>query len=260
MKMYQFLLICCLFPLTLYADSVDDVNISDKAWEAYLRGDFAYVEKLVMSAIADNQITAEQLAKLYLTLGCADAMRGRSATATTSFEMALINDPTLDPSSLDLPPPVWNLFKPVRDRMPRYLDSEREILVTDSIEVIKPVYRKRADVLRTFAVPGWGHLSEGRKKGLFYVGMETIAVTGLVISAVNLTRAGEDYHSARDAVIIADRYDTYNIYYQLTWGFIFLTAANYLAAQIDFFSTPPPITMTYDVNQIKYSVSYSFKL
>jgi len=259
MKMIQFLVLCLILPQTLIASSQDSSNITDEAWEAYLSGDFAHVEQLVIDAILDNRIGIVQLAKLYLTLGCADAMRGRDATAITSFEMALINDPTLDPSSLDLPPPVWNLFKPVRDRMPCYYD-EREILVTDSIEVIKPVYRKRSDVLRTLAFPGWGHLSEDRSKGLLYIGIEAAAVTGLVISAVNSARARDEYHSARDAVIIAERYDTYNLYYQLTCGFIILSVANYLAAQVDFFSTPPPVSMSYDVNNSEYKVNFSFKL
>lgn len=258
--MIHFILIGCLLPLALFADSKDSVNITDKAWEAYLRGDFASVEQLVMDAVLDNRVSSEQLARLYLTLGCADAMRGRSVAATTSFEMALINDPTLDPSSLELPPPVWSLFKPVRDRMPRYINNEKEIFITDSIEITKPVYRKRSNVLRSFAFPGWGHLSEDRNSGLIYAGLEIVSVTGLIISAVNMTNASKDYHSARDAVVIADRYDTYNLYYQLTWGFICLTAVNYLAAQIDFFSTPPPIVLSYDEGQSKLRISYSFKL
>ena len=88
---------------------------AEEAWEAYLAGDFETVEAIVTESVADTSIDIKAHARLYLVLGCSDAMRGRDRTAAAEFEQALILDPTIKLTAADIPPPVWRVFKTVWD-------------------------------------------------------------------------------------------------------------------------------------------------
>ena len=227
----------------------------DEAWEAYLAGDFNRVEQLVINSKTDANLDSTQRARLYLALGCADALRGRDATAEKAFENALSFNPHLKLSASDLPPPVWKLFQPIKDRFalkPSYLLPDK--IPKDTVRIVEfkfdttyipePHFRSSSVTLKSLIFPGWGHLAEGRRRGYLFAGVEAIVVSGLIISVVETSRTRENYLSARDPVEMKDKYDAYNRSYQITWGLVFLAVTNYLVAQIDFFTAPPPVHLS----------------
>jgi len=246
---------------------------AEEAWEAYLAGDFDRVEQLVIEVASAETIDSTQLSGLYFALGCSDAILGRDSAAVTSFEIALSLDPSIDLSPVDLPPPVWKVYKPVRDRIlqRRSEKVDRQSTLTDSSRradlpyeehaeiptridtafIVKPVYRASSATLKSLVFPGWGHITEGKRKGYVFAGIEAVAVTGLIISALDANRARDDYLKARTPVEIADRYDSYNRSYQLTWGLAVIVAATYLIAQVDFFNSQPPCPISLSLHDQK---------
>jgi len=243
-----------IIPTVLLLSSlVFGVEPADSAWNAYLAGNFDLVEEIVFTAIKDTTLSDNTLARLYLALGCADAFRKRDAAATAEFEMALSLDPKLNLTEADLPPPVWKLYSPVRERIPvptvtsaiPLRDTTKAVPTVvrmDTVRVFTPVMRDNGAVIRSLLYPGWGQVSEGSGRGWLWMGTETLLVTGWIVSALLESRAHDDYLTAREPQTITDRYDSWNNVSRLRQGFMYFSIAAYLAGQWDFFSSPPPLS------------------
>jgi len=238
----------------LLSTSTVKAEPADDAWEAYLAGDFDLVAEIVSVAIADPTISNKERARLYLAIGCSDAMRGRDASASAAFEQTLTLNPSLKLTAGDLPPPVWKLFQPVHDRLVerRAVDLIpadtliRSIIPVppDTVRQLVPFTRPIKTVLKSIAFPGWGHLSERRRRGLIFSGVEAIAIIGWVWATVNADQAREDYLRVVERDKMESSYDKYNRYYQLSWGLGITALATYIAAQVDFFAKPPPLSLS----------------
>ncbi len=244
------------------------------AWEAYLTGDFTRVETIFRAAVEDTSISDRQLARVYLAMGCADAMLKRAPDAATMFETALKLDPRMRLTDSDLPPPVWRIFQPIQERIVRAgVDTlkvpaeprvSRSAPPPDTDRELVPYRRGRAAVLKSLAFPGLGHLSEGKRRGFIYMGIETLAVGGWIASMVAADRAHDDYLKARTPREISTRYDRYNRLYRLSWGFGLVAAGTYIIAQYDFFSRPPPVGValtcttpcTIDLMQVSFKLPF----
>ena len=239
--------------LTLLAYPAGCEPVED-AWNAYLIGDFDKVEKIVSAALKVIDLPDSDRAMLYFTIGCSDAMQGREISANSAFEKALDLDPALRKKSVDLPPPVWELFYPIQERI--VLEKASEMGVSDpivsdevfrepdTVKVYIPIIRERKTILKSFSYPGWGHLSEGRKSGLVYCSVEALSVIGLFWSGIKTVEERDDYMKETDVKRVQSEYDEYNLYYNLTWGFGLAAAVTYIAAQIDFFSEIPPTSLS----------------
>ena len=241
---------------------------AEDAWNAYLSGNFARVEQLTRSASGDTTLPNGELARVYLALGCSEAIRGRDIGAVDAFETALTLDATIEMTSTDLPPPVWRLFEPVRQRMREQVAAPQtaavsdtviqhlSVVIPDTVELFVPVYRERTVALRSLLYPGWGHWVEDRRRGLIYAGVEALMVSGWIISARKADKARDDYLSARQPDEIATNYDRYNSYYRFAWGFAMGAIATYVAAQVDFFAVAPPIS----IDEHSVRLSWAIKL
>ncbi len=243
---------------------------ADQAWEAYLAGNFSRVERLVKDGAADRTLNDASLARLNLALGCSYAMLSRDQDAQDAFETALTLDPSIDLSPVDIPPPVWRLFEPVRARMPKpeatgislHTDeisirkgelspssppdigskgATRLLQPPDTVRLFMPVIRSPSASVKSLIYPGWGHLTEGRDRGKLFAGIEAVCLAGWILSAIAADRARNDYLQTRDPDLISERYDRYDQYYRLAWGFGIAALATYITAQLDFFTVPPPV-------------------
>lgn len=218
----------------------------EQAWNAYLSGDFNRVEQIVSNAMSDTSQSSEELARLYLALGCADAMRGRKAAATASFEQALRLFPNLNLGSSDLPPPVWEVYQPVMIRMLEELDANtspkpetlKSKITRDTLLVYKPVFFSRTSVIKSLVLPGWGHINEGKSYGKWIMAAEAVLVTGWLITAHQSNLAREKYLKEKNEERIPSLYERYDRYYRLTWVFGSSAIGLYLSAQFDLFSRP----------------------
>jgi len=223
-----------------------------EAWQAWLAGDFVRVERLAALSSADTALTSQQRARVGLALGCSEAMRGREAAATSAFGGALELDAFEGLTQADLPPPAWRLFEPLRAKRLRELNAASSpslpmapyqaaalSAAPDTVRLYQPLYHRRSAAVQSLVFPGWGHLAEKRSRGWLLAASEAAALAGFVWSFTAAGSARDDYLNARGDAI-DDRYDRYNRYYRLTWGFGIASAAIYLYTQADFFIAPPP--------------------
>jgi len=243
---YTLIVLVGFIPLVALADIADD------AWLAYLAGDFSRVAQIVQTGIPDSSLTSNQKAKLYFTLGCSQAMQGKDFAAADAFRIAFTYNPDLKHSSMELPPPVWRVFKPIQDStqakltfdVKRVTESTGIKVRIDTVRVIETLYHKPQAVFRSLAYPGWGHLYEGDKSGYSYTIGETVLLAGFITSLQLTADAREKYSEARTPSDIDKYYSRYNLRYKLSWGLGTAAACFYLFNQWDFFSNPPAITIT----------------
>lgn len=239
---------------------------AEEAWEAYLAGNFSLVEKIFNESVTDTTLTQQEQARLYLALGCSDAMRGRDAIAATSFETALNLNPKLHLTASDLPPPVWRVFHPIQEKLseqpivdPVAIEDKTESNTEPSRDTVRVYLERKRDritTLKSLLLPGWGHIAEGNPRG-YYVAGSQIALTSAFIWAVIKSRqTHQDYLNSREEGDISTSYKRYNDYYRLSWGIGAAVVLGYIAAQYDFFNSMPPMDITVnDDLQGKKSVS-----
>ncbi len=257
--------------LTLFFLNSGYANQPDEAWKAYLAGDFEKVWEIVTEAFTDTSLSNTELAALFLALGCSDAMIGRPASASAAFEHALTLDPTISLTSDDLPPPVWEVFAPLQQRasnlnrntiiFPSFSDNLELNPIPDTIRVPSPVFKSKSSTAKSLLFPGWGHLSENKKRGYLFLGIETIALTGFIFAAIRTQEVRNEYLNAREIPLINSKYSDYNKSYQLTWGLGITALTCYLYTQFDFFSSKPPPEISYFRSDHGVSeIGLSFKL
>jgi hypothetical protein len=228
-------------------------NPADLAWEAYLAGDFDTVEYIVSTAISDSTLSVQDQARLYLALGCSDAIQGRDRTASAAFERSLILDPDNKLTSADIPPPVWLLYEPV---LKRYIKANRESTViedllgngqepvqVDSVVSYIGVTHSRNAVLKSLVFPGWGHYSEGRARWKIFAGTQGVLLSGFAVALYERDRARDKYMREVYQPNMASAYDRYNRAHRASYGLGAALVVNYLVAQWDFFTVPPPMTI-----------------
>ncbi len=240
-----FLILALVVPTIARADAAEEV------WDAYLAGDFARVAQLVQSAISDTALEAGKKAHLYFTFGCSNAMQGNNAAAAEAFKLAFAMNPRLHYESLELPPPVWKIFKSIQDSV----QSQQQINLKpipetaakttriDTVRIVEPLYHGRSTVIRSLAFPGWGHLHEGSRRGYKYIIGESILLASLAYSLQMTWEARDDYSRSRSAADVERYYARYNNRYRISWGLGASAVALYLFAQWDLFSHPPAITV-----------------
>ncbi len=229
-------------------------NPADLAWEAYLAGDFDSVEYIVSSSMSDSTLSLQDQARLYLALGCSDAMQGRDRTASAAFEQSLMLDPENKLTAADIPPPVWRIYQPVLKRLTDDSHSAVIKLPEDNatslsstkrdtvVKYIGVAHESRA-IVKSLIFPGWGHFAEERGRWKLFAGTELALVAGWVVVLSQSDQAHEAYISEIDPAKMGDAYDKYNSLYRLSWGLGCAALANYFVAQWDFFSVPPPVRL-----------------
>ncbi len=241
-----------LIIVVLFIPVIGLADVTDDAWLAYLAGDFNHVAHIVQAGLSDTSLTSDQKAKLSFTLGCSHAMQNRDFAADDAFRIAFSFNPTLTHSSMELPPPVWRIFKPIQDSAQAKLtvDVKRVTESTgiktriDTLRVFEPVYHEKATIIRSLAFPGWGHLYVGNRRGYRYVIGEAILLGGFAYSIKRLGDAHEDYSNARNSSDIAKYYSDYNLQYKTSWGLGAMVVGFYLFSQWDLFSHPPAISIS----------------
>jgi len=114
------------------------------------------------------------------------------------------------------------------------LDTKHEP-VSKSVQI--QTYSRQGALLRSLALPGWGHHYSGRDARGYYLGSAAIAS---LVTAVYFTwqtaRFEKDYLNATEHSQIQSRYDKYNRSYQFRNAALAVYGAIWLYAQIDLFT------------------------
>jgi len=250
-------LVTFLVPLTLWAGPADE------AWNAWLTGDFDLVARIAETSGGNLSLPQAERAKIYLALGCSEAMRNRNEAAGVAFYRALELDSTLRPSQEELPPPAWILFSTASQKFAYRIGQEsvEEVLVQhgDKVSTATGYGWQRSSVAKSLIFPGLGHVSRGERRGYWIAGAEACLVGGWILSAAASSSARGEYLKTRDNNELSDKYSKYNTYYRMSWGFGLSAVALYIGAQYDFFTTIPPIRLGVSLEE-RPTVSLSLTL
>jgi hypothetical protein len=226
---------------------------ADDAWNSFLAGDFSRVAGITQSKGEDSTLTPRERSRIYLALGCSEAMRNREAASINAFQRSLTLDPSIADSGLDLPPPVLNILDPMlKSRRSALLIEpisqpvKSQPVLHDTVWVTRSVPLESAKVWRSLAFPGWGHLSNGDRVGWWFAGSEAAALAGFVIALNSTIQARDDYLGERSNPGIDNAYQRYNRNYKTTWGFGLLASGIYLACQWDMFTSNSPVKLTFE--------------
>ncbi|MFH0765936.1 MAG: hypothetical protein V2A61_05905 [Calditrichota bacterium] len=226
------------------------VNPADQAWEAYLSGDFTLVDNIAAVSLNDSVLSPQAKSRIYIAWGCAEALRNRKAAAAAAFERAFNLNPDLHYTAADLPPPVWQVFQLVQERLGRRSEPTilppistpaiKEVIIHDTVRVNVPVLHQPAAILKSLAWPGWGHIDEGKSRGWTLAAVQAGVTAGFIGSLWVTIETRDDYLSAREEGDITRKFNRYNDAYRAAWVLGAAALTSYLYTQWDFFSSLPP--------------------
>jgi hypothetical protein len=178
------------------------------------------IEILRMKAIAHYALNEEELAAYTFT----DILR---------INPEFLLDPVRNsPKIIDFFKKVRADFSPPEKKMQvkPEIKPTRELPQTD---LISP----QGTLLRSVALPGWGHLYSGRRSRGYFLGSAALAsLLPAVYFSWQTARNEKDYLNATDQPQIQSRYDKYNQSYKFRNTAIAFYGAVWLYAQFDLFT------------------------
>lgn len=192
----------------------------------FAAGDYERVELLVLRlGSARDGLTDKEYSDIQLTAGFAMIMLDRKADARRYFLNALETDPGLTLDPVQVSPKFRVVFEDVKTE---FRLTERD----------KPQELYRGPLpesyLMNLVLPGSGQIREGRKtRGMVIMCCQAAAAGFLIYQMQELRDSRESYLSVTDSDLIPSAYDRYNEDYRLTWVYVALTGAVYLASQAD---------------------------
>jgi len=223
---------------------------ADYAWDSWLAGDFNRVVIIAAESGQDTTLAPQIRGKVFLALGCVEAMRGRDLQARSAFATARRLNPELKVAEEDVPPPVWAIYKTIP--APTVLVSGADLpgkppaepVRRDTLRIPLPIHRDRLSSAKSLLFPGWGHIAEARSEGYWIVGGETFLAAAWIALAVAADNARDRYMEAASPDRIETEYDRYDTLHRLTWAAGAATVSLYVFSQWDYFSKPPPLSLS----------------
>ncbi len=243
-----FIILSLFFPFSSFAGPAED------SWNAYLTGNFEEVQKIAFNVKSNRSISDSIKAETHIILGCSFALTGDTAAASRAFRASLTWNSALKRTAVELPPPAWKLFKPIRESIPFPLESadsidvERmtvfneagglnlpgdTIIITDTVFVSEFDPNNSNSMVKSFIFPGWGHLSQGNHSGYVFATVQLVTISAGIYFSLKSAGYRDDYLSARNVDVINESYEKYNRNYRLAYGFGIAALTNYIITQID---------------------------
>jgi len=221
------------------ADVQQDLLAVDSA---FAEGRYEQVELLALRILhGENELPADERARLNLTAGYALIMLNREGEARGYFERALdaVPELTLDPVLVS--PKFRVVFDEVKAARPPVPttgglrppeesgDSPRREILAEGL--IRPSPRSH---VMNLLIPGSGQWNEGKKlRGAAWFMLQAASVGVLVWRIGEMRDSREAYLVETETARISAAYDTYNRDYRLAWAAGFAAGLVYLGAQAD---------------------------
>ena len=247
---------------------------TDSSWlnvmrEAYRQLDYARTESAARSVLNTFEgYSINELTEAHTTLGLVMYAQNRQDGARRHFEAALSLDGGLELDSLMVSPKIMAFFEDVRAEA---TSRDRE---NDPVEIVRYIRQedpRPAAALRSMIAPGLGQLYKAeRKKGWILLGAWGGAVAATTTAHVLRQNARNSYLDARDPLVIAGRYETYNRRHKIRNGLALAAAGIWLYSYIDALVKPAilpeasssktSITLSpyLEAPYTQFSISYSF--
>lgn len=232
------LFLSLLTALPAMADFQQELLLVDSA---FAEGRYEQVELLALRILhGEEQLSADERARLNLTAGYALIMLGRERDARSYFERALdaVPDLTLDP--VQVSPKFRVIFDEVKaarpEKQPEETDVSGEAGDSQGREnlAMQPLRPSPGSHVMNLLIPGSGQWNEGKKlRGAVWFTLQAASAGVLVWRIGEMRDSREAYLAETETARIADAYDTYNRDYRLAWAAGIVTGLMYLGAQTD---------------------------
>ena len=182
---------------------------------------------------------------------------GRDDAARSTLRSILITDPGYRLNENLASPKVKRLFAELQDESPQ---AREEATVHPSYVVLEDV--KTQATLKSILFPGTGQRFLEQPRGYIYTGIAGASLGFFIYSAFRVPSAREDYLKANDAEQIAEKYDTYNRWYQYRNSALVAYVATWALSVTDVLifgpSAQPVLSVQPHDSGLEFTLSFQF--
>lgn len=196
---------------------------------AYENLKYAEVVTLVKSELeAQPQQPLPRLEMLLKYLALAQVSMGKDSEARSTMASLVLVNQNFQFQTGEVSPKVQEMYQSVRDefvRTPTQVANPPQYLIKTD--------RRAELILKSIAMPGWGQIEAGQKRGYIWAATFSAALIGAGATAILTAEAHDDYLYAYDSSIIQKRYNDYNQLYHWRNSLLALTFLTYSINLVD---------------------------
>ena len=189
----------------------DELNPEvERLIEEFDRGNIESAEILALKALQKGDFfTLKELETIHLYLGYCYIATGERESARRQFYQALEINPNLKLDPLYISPKILAVFNEARE------EFRNAVSTVQSHKDNNLAKLNISASWRSLILPGWGQIYKGeRKKGYILIGIDFTLLSTLAVLQWKYQNSREKYLDAETSQDIADKYDTYNLYYK----------------------------------------------
>ena len=245
MKQFRLLPVCILiFFATVHSQNkVEEINNQFESFE------YEEVISLADIYLKEFEFGDNELILIYTMKGVAHYSLSQTSEARKSFLEILKIDKTVKLDPIKISPKIISFFEELKSDASIFFEDSNEVdnvQKTDTLSLglagnftTQNNLEFRNSMMRSIAVPGWGHLYSGdNTKGIVISALSTAALGSMIYFIVDTNTKEEDYLNQTDPVLIKAKYDDFNSSFKTRNSLIFAYTAIWLYSQLDlmFFS------------------------
>ncbi len=221
--------ILSLLLLSLCFGQEETVSEVDRIIEEFEKGSIETAEILALKALQrEESFSRFERETIHLYLGYCYIAKGNRELAKRQFIKALELNPTLTLNPLFISPKISAVFDEARELFLKN-KAERKSDLKNSSSMLR-----LSASWRSLVSPGWGHIYKGEKtKGYILIGANAAVLSTLAVLQWQCQESRQKYLDARIPSVIADKYDTYNMFYKARNITALLEAGLYIYCYLD---------------------------
>ncbi|MEO0076627.1 MAG: hypothetical protein ABIK19_03045 [candidate division WOR-3 bacterium] len=185
----------------------------------YRNGEYKQVVEIIDSVLHNvnpNILNDSMLIRLYALQSFSYVALDKKEQALQSFRYLLMINPKFDLDPKFVSPKIIEVFEESKRKRS---DTILLTLPTFPISSSKESFIKKKMML-SLLYPGLGQISQKKKKGYIFLGLESASITGLITTHFLTNSAHYKYLTARTLPEIEETYKNYSFWYKLRFGFI----------------------------------------
>jgi hypothetical protein len=189
-----------------------------------------------------NQLSEDELIDIYLIKGISHFSLGQSNLVRDSFFKILELNSNYKINSSKVSPKIITEFEKIESEYGRFISNKQSLISvkTDTLIQIDTLYIKSSTdlysetMIRSIALPGWGHLYSGNKtKGLILTSVSALSLSSMIYFIFDADKKRSQYLNEIDTSLIDKKYNDYNKSYKIRNSLIATYALVWIYTQID---------------------------
>lgn len=185
----------------------------------YRSGEYKIVVETIDSVLRNinpNVLTDSALTRLYALQSFSYVALDKKELALQTFRYLLMINPKFDLDPRFVSPKIIEVFEESKRKK-----TDTSLLAPPTL----PISSSRESIIKkktmlSLLYPGLGQISQRKKKGYIFLGLESASIVGLITTHFLTNSAHHKYLDARTLPEIEATYKTYSFWYQLRLGFM----------------------------------------